>query len=122
MNIPNIPLNYKCTYKTQYNGSNRAAWICIGKDANNHLFFGQVGSTALGIFRKVNGTNTGMATQNVLTQSVEYLHTFQYESGALSLNVNNTTLTANYTLTERDYVYLNVDSNNHIKELKIKPL
>lgn len=123
LNISGITTNFKASFITHFTASNgRASWLNIGGDSNNLIFFGQVGSTTLGIFKKVNGQNTGLTTRDVLRESKDYNMEFTYEDGALTLKCDYTTLTASYTYTGRSYVSTNIDTNNIIKNLKIKPL
>ena len=124
LSIPNMPVNYYISFKTKYTASSgRVGWLNVGKDTNNLLFCGQVGSTALGVFKKVNGTQTPISTQNVLTsQNTEYLIEWTYENGQITVKCGNTTLTGSHTLTDRDLISTHIEANNSMKELKIKPL
>lgn len=124
LNIPNIPTNFKATYKLKRTSTSDAlSWLNIGTDANNCFFFGQVGGDTIGIFKRVNGTNTSLKYEGgVVQQNVEYLMDFTYNNGALTLIGCGRTLTASYTETNRSFVSTNVGVNNYMKELKIKPL
>ena len=123
LNIPNIPTNFKATYKLKKTGNDAVCWLNVGNDANNCFFFGQLGGDTLGIFKKVNGTNTSLKHEaGLVQQNVEYLMDFTYNNGSLTLIGCGRTLTASYTETNRSFVSTNVGANNSMKELKIKPL
>ena len=123
MNISNIPTNFKATYKLKKTGNEALCWLNVGNDANNCFFFGQVGGDTIGIFKRVNGTNTALKYEGgVVQQGVEYLMEFTYNNGALTLIGCGQTLTASYTETNRGFVSTNISVNNSMKELKIKPL
>ena len=123
LNIPNLPVNFKATYKLKKTGNDALSWLNVGNDANNCFFFGQIGSDAIGIFKIVNGTNTALKYEGGLVQQgVEYLMEFTYNNGSLTLIGCGRTLTASYTETNRGFVSTNISVNNSMKELKIKPL
>ena len=124
LNIPNIPTNFKATYKMKATSTNDAlSWLNVGNDANNCFFFGQIGSDAIGIFKRVNGTNASLNHKySVVQQNVEYLMEFTYNNGALTLIGCGQTLTGSFTETNRSFVSTNIGANNSMKELKIKPL
>ena len=124
LNVPNLPVNFKATFKVKKTASSMvASWLNIGTDANNLIFFGQAGANYLGVYKKVSGSNTNMGGQNVLSSlNTDYLIEFTYEDGALTLKCNNATITGNYTFTGRNFVSTNIEANNSMKELKIKAL
>lgn len=124
LNISNIPVNFNISFKTHYTSSSgRASWLNIGKDTNNLIFCGQVGSTAFGMYKKVNGTQSLITSQqNIFTSQTDYLIEWTYEDGVLTAKTGTTTLTGNHTITDRDLISTSIDTNNIMKELKIKPL
>ena len=123
LSIQNMPTNFYASFTTHYSGSSgRISWLMVGADSNNHIFFGQVGGTVMGIFKKVSGSNTNISSQSILTSSTDYLQEFTYEDGALTLKCGSTTLTGSYIHTDRNYVVAHIESNNVMKGLKIKPL
>jgi hypothetical protein len=123
LNIPNIPTNFKATYKLKKTGNDAVCWLNVGNDANNSFFFGQIGSDAIGIFKRVNGTNASLNHKySVVQQNVEYLMEFTYNNGALTLIGCGQTLTGSFTETNRSFVSTNIGADNSMKELKIKPL
>ena len=124
LNIPNIPVNFKATVTIKRTAQTDAlSWLNIGTDANNCFFFGQVGVDSVGIFKKVNGTNTVLqAEYGVIQINNDYPMEFTYNDGTLTLKVGGKTLNGSFTETNRNYVSTNIGANNSMKELKIKPL
>ena len=122
LNIPNIPTNFKATWKLKKTGSTTSSWFEIGTDSNNLFFGGQVGATIMGIYKKVNGSQSYINyTDAGLSLNTEYQVELTYENGTITLKCNNKTVTASYTYASRDYVKLNID-NNQMSELMIMPL
>ena len=122
LNIPNIPQNFKATWKLKPVTSSTNSWLEIGTDSNNLFFAGQVGNNVIGIYKKVNGTQNYITYDNLtLSQSTEYPVEMSYNNGTITFKANNKTETVNYTLTDRTYSYIKIQ-NNQFKELLIMPL
>ena len=126
-NIPDMPSNFKATFKvTNPEISGATSWLIIGADANNHLFAGQVGYTGtVGVYVRVNGSYEKYDAQDrVLTKNTDNLITFTSNNNVHSVNYGNVTRTVtSSTITARNYVQAKVDNtSNPIKELLIMPL
>lgn len=119
-----MPTNFYASFTIQKTStSNALSWLNVGADTNNCLFFGQVGQSALGMFKRQSGSNTVISSDNVLTAwNTDYLIEFSYVDGALTLKGGNKTLTGSWTYTTRSHVSTNIQSNNSMTGLKIKPL
>lgn len=117
-----MPVNFKATFTVTNNGTGNA-WLEVGKDSDNLFFGGKVGRTAMGIYKKVNGSQTdiGNDISNAFPSNQAYSIEMTYEDGIITCKANGYTSTANYTLTDRDYVRLQIYVNP-LNNLTILPL